>query len=76
MLSQLCNIIIDRGVSAPGHVIEGFNGLNTTHKRSVFHLMSTVQLPGSEQFKKMTAHTATQSTDMSLALEFQNNLSN
>ena len=39
--------------------------------------MATVQLPGSERFDtKIVAHTATQNTDMILALEFQKNLSN
>ena len=77
ILSQPFNIIIDRWVSAPGHVIEVFNGQNTTHKSFIFLLMETVQLPGSERFDtKMAAHRATQNTYMSLALEFQSNLSN
>ena len=39
--------------------------------------MDTFQIPGSERFDtKMSAHTSTQNTDVSLALEFQKHLSN
>ena len=43
----------------------------------MFHLMTNFQLPVSKQFDtQMTLHTATQNTDVSLALEFLKHLSN
>ena len=67
ILSQSFNIIINRGISAPGHVIEVVDGLNYTDKRFILHLISTFQLTDSKQFDtQMAVHTATQNTDMSL----------
>ena len=58
--SQSNNIIIDRGISKPGHDREVANGLNATDKRFILHLMATVQLPGSKWFDtQMEVHTAT-----------------
>ena len=42
--------IIYCGISAPGHGIEIVDGLNATDKRLIFHLMVTVQIPGSKSF--------------------------
>ena len=77
ILLQYFNIIIDRGISAPEYGQEVVYGLNATGEIFIFHLMSTLQLPGSKMFDtKMTVNTATQNTNVSLALEFQNHLSN
>ena len=77
VLSKFYNIIIDLGVSAPGHGREVEYGLNVTNKRFIFHMMYTVQHPGSKWFNTQnTLHTAAQNTDMILAQEFQKHLSN
>ena len=48
VFSQCHSIIIDWGISAPGHVKEVVDGLNTIDKRYIYiyQLMSNVQLPG------------------------------
>ena len=46
MLSQEFSVIIDHGVSVPGHVREVLDGLNSTVKRFIFQLMSTAKLAG------------------------------
>ena len=61
ILLQSYNIIIDNGISAPGHEREVVYGLNATYKMFIFFLMATVQLPGSKRFNtQMEVHTATQ----------------
>ena len=71
ILSQSYNIIIDRGIGAPGHGREVIYGLKATEKRFIFHLMATVQLPGSKRFDtQMVVHTVTKNTDVSLEQEF------
>ena len=73
----ILNIIIDCDISTPGHVKEGMGGLNATDIRFIFHLMSTFQLLGSKWFDTQTeVHTESQNTHVSLAMEFQNHLSN
>ena len=47
VLSQRHSIIMDRGISAPVHVKEVVDGLNSIDKHFMYKLMSTVQLPGS-----------------------------
>ena len=77
ILLQSYNIIIYSGISAPGHVREVVDGINATHKKFIFHMMATVQFPCIKLFDaQMVVHTATQNTDMSLALEFQKHFSN
>ena len=44
VLSQAFSVVIDRGISAPGHNRYVVYGLNTIEKRFLFQLMSTVQL--------------------------------
>ena len=46
VMSQCDSIIIDRGISAPGHGKEVVYGLNAFDKRYIYQLMSTFQLPG------------------------------
>ena len=48
ILSQSYSLIIELGVSSYGHIREVLDGLNATDKRLIYHLMSTVQIPGSE----------------------------
>ena len=68
VMSQCYFIIIDRGISAPGHVKEVVDGLNAADKRYIYQLMSTVQLPGSIRFdSQIQMHTGTQKDDVSLA---------
>ena len=49
-MSQCYSIIIDRGISVPGHGKEVVDGLNDVDKRYIYQLMSKVQLPGSVIF--------------------------
>ena len=44
------SIIIDQGISAPGHGKEVVYGLNDIDKRYIYQLISNVQLPGSKTF--------------------------
>ena len=49
-VSKCYSIIIDQGISAPGHVKEVVGGVNDVDKPYIYQLMSTVQLPGSNIF--------------------------
>ena len=76
MLSQAYNIIINNGVSEPGHCRELVDGIKITYKRFLFHLMESLQLPGLKYYgTQMAMHYATQNADVSLAREFQKHLS-
>ena len=67
MLSQAYNIIIYHGISAPGHRREVVDGIDATYK-IFFQMMSIVQLPGTNIFDaKMTMHSYTPTTDVSLS---------
>ena len=75
VMSQCYSIIIDRGISVPGHGKEVVDGLNAVDKRCINKLMSTVQLPGSKIFdSQRQIHTGNQKDDVSLAKEFQHHL--
>ena len=50
LLSQQHSIIIDWGLSAPGHDKEGVDGLNAIDKRFMYQLISNVQFPESKTF--------------------------
>ena len=68
VMSQCYSVIIDRGISAPGHGKEVVNRLNAVHMRYIYLLMSTVQLPGSKLFhSQIKIHTGTEEKDVSLA---------
>ena len=74
-MSQTYSIIIDRGISAPGHGKEVVDGLNAVDKIYIYQLMSKVQFPGSVIFdSQIKIHTGTENKDVSLAKEFKNNL--
>ena len=67
-MSQCYFIIIDRGISAPGHGKEVVDGINTVYKSYIYQLMSTVKLPGSNRFdSQIQIHTGNQKYDVSLA---------
>ena len=68
VMSQCYSIIINRGISAPGHGKEVLNELNAVYKRYIYQLMSTVLLPGSNiSDSQMQMHTGNQKDDVSLA---------
>ena len=71
-VSQCYSIIIDWGISAPGHGKEVADGLNSVDKRYRCQFMSTVYLPGSNRFDyQMKMSIGNQRYDVSLAKEFQ-----
>ena len=75
VMSQTYSIIIDQGISAPGHGKEVVDGLNAVDKRFIYQLMSKFQLPGSIRFdSQIKIHTGTENKDVSLAKEFKNHL--
>ena len=75
VVSQCYSIIIDRGISAPGHGKEVVDGLNAVDKRYIYQLMYTFQLSGSNRFdSQIQMHTGTQKYDISLVKEFQQHL--
>ena len=75
VISQTYSLIIDRGISAPGHGKEVVDGLNAVDKRYIYQLMSKVQLTGSIRFdSQIKIHTGTEKKDVSLAREFKDHL--
>ena len=46
VMPQFYSVIIDRGISAPGHGKEVVDGINVIDNRYIYQLMSNVQLPG------------------------------
>ena len=71
-MSQSYNVIIDRGVSAPVHVIYVVDGLNLTDKRFFFQLMETVKVTNSKGHDmQMVMHSANSTRDVSLERRFQ-----
>ena len=77
MLSKAFSVIIDRGISEPGHSREVLYSLNAIDKRFILQLMPNVQLPGAKSYDtQMVMHTVTCTSDVSLAREFQKHLYN
>ena len=75
VMSQTYSIIIDRGISAPGHRKEVVDGFNAVDKRYIYQLIFKVQLPGSVKFDSpIKMHTGTEKKDLSLAKELKYNL--
>ena len=67
MLSQYFSVIIERGISAPGHGREVVDGLNSIDKMFLFQLVSTVQFTGENFYDThMVIHTGTHTSDGSL----------
>ena len=50
LMYQFYSVIIDRGISLPGHGKELVDVLNEIDKHYIYQLMSNVQLPGSKTF--------------------------
>ena len=76
VLSQCHSIIIDRGISAPGHGKEVVDGINAIYKLYMYQLISNVQLTGSKTFdSQILMHYCTPKKDVSLAKEFQKHMS-
>ena len=74
-MSQCYYIIIDQGMSEPGHGKEVVYGLNAVDKWYIYQLMSNVQLIGSNRFdSNMQIHNGNKNYDLSLAKEFQQHL--
>ena len=60
VMSQTYSIIIDCGISAPGHGKEVVDVLNDVDKCYIYQLMSKVQLPGTVRFdSQIKMHTGT-----------------
>ena len=75
VMSQCYSIIIDRDISAPGHVKEVVYGINDVDNRERYQLMSTVQLTESIRFdSQIQKHTGTEKYNLSLDNEFQEHL--
>ena len=61
VMSQCYSILIDRGISAPGHGKEVVDGINAVDKSYIYQLMYNVQLPISVIFDSQTKiHTGTE----------------
>ena len=72
MLSQLCIVIIDHGISATGFVREVLDRLNTIDKRFILQLISTVQILGEKGYDtQIVIHTVNCTSDVSLARELK-----
>ena len=50
VMSQCYSVIIDWGISAPGHGREVVDVLNDVDKRYIYQCMSNVKLPGSNRY--------------------------
>ena len=75
VMSLCYSVIIDQGISEPGHGKEVVYGLNAVDKRYIYQFVSNVQLPGSNRFYyQMQMHTVNQKDDVSSAREFQHHL--
>ena len=75
LMSKTYSIIINWGISAPGHGKEVIDGLNAVDKHYIYQLMSKVQPPGSVRFgSQIKIHTGTEHKDVSLAQEFKDYL--
>ena len=74
-MNHCYSITFDWGISAPVHGKEVQDGLNAVDKRSIYQLMSTVQLPGSIIFdSQIKIHIGTQKYNIILAKTFQEHL--
>ena len=68
VMSQTYSLIINRGISEPGHGKELVDGLNAVDKCYIYQLMSKVQLPGSVRFDShIKMYTGTENKDVILA---------
>ena len=64
-MSQTYSIIIDCGISVPGHGEKVLDGLNTVDKHYIYQLMSRVQLTGSVRiYSQIKVYTGTENKDV------------
>ena len=71
-MSQCYRVIIDWGISEPGHGKEVADGLNAVDNCYIYQWMSNVQLTGSVIFdSQMQMHTGNKNNDVILDKEFQ-----
>ena len=76
VMSQYYSVIIYCGISSPVNGKEVVDSINAIYKHYIYQLMSNVQLPGSKTFdSQILMHSCTQQNDVSMAKEFQKNLS-
>ena len=74
-ISKCYSVIIDLGISAPGHGKEFVDIINDVDKRDIYQFIYNVKLPGSNRFDPQTQiHTGNQNNDVSLAKEFQQHM--
>ena len=66
VMLQCYSVIIDYGISAPGHGREVIDGLNAIDKRYIYQLMSNVQLPGWIFYEHILMNYWRQNNDASL----------
>ena len=77
VMYQCYSVIIDRGISAPGHGKEVVDGLNAFYMCYIYKLISNIKLTRSKIFdSQMQMHTGNQKYDVSLAKEFKYHLTN
>ena len=75
LMSQTYSVIIDLGISAPGHGKEVVYGINPVNKLYIYQLISKAKLPGSVIFdSQIQMHTGTENKDLSLAQELKNHM--
>ena len=68
VLSQSHSIIVDRGISPPGHDKYVVDGIRVIANHHMYQLMSNVKLPGSTTFgSQILMHSCTPKNDVSLA---------
>ena len=76
MLSWEFSVIINCGISAPGHIREVVDEVNAIDKSFPFQLIPTLQLKGAKIYHiHMAMHTGTCAYDASLTREYQKDLS-
>ena len=67
VMLQCYSVIIDRGISSPGHGKDVVYGINSIDKRYIYQLMSNVKLPWSKTFDSyILMHYFAQNNDDSL----------
>ena len=67
VMLQCYSVIIDCGISVPGHGKELVDGINDIGKWYIYQLISNIQLPGSKTFYlRIIMHYFTQNNDVSM----------
>ena len=67
VMSQCYSVVIDQGISEPGHGREMSDVLNAIYKRYIYQLINNVQLPGSKTSdSQVPINSCTENNDVSL----------